>query len=100
MRELKSGKLKSKLHFLLLAPFLVVLLMQFNNCSKYKQPEISSSSEESNNSSSSSTGLTKTGDLCEDTIRELFSDGYYQFVQTVQVVMLLIPTNLNSQTPM
>ncbi|MGZ3724189.1 MAG: hypothetical protein ACXWQQ_00225 [Pseudobdellovibrio sp.] len=76
------SKLKSKVHFILLAPFLVVLLMQFNNCSKYKQPDMSQSSDSSSSSSSTgTTGLTKTGDLCEDTIRQLFADGYYQFVR-------------------
>lgn len=80
----KLSKLKNKIHFILLAPFLVVLLMQFNNCSKYKQPELSTSSESTNNGSSSNgvAGLVKTGDLCEDTIRENFANGYYQFVRT------------------
>ncbi len=56
------------------------MLLQFNNCSKYHPPDMSSSSSSSNTSSSTS-GLTKTGDLCEDTIRELFAEGYYQFVR-------------------
>lgn len=70
-------------HLILAAPFVLVMLLQFNNCSKYQPPDMSqaSSSSSSNNSSSSASGLTKTGDLCEDTIRELFADGYYQFVR-------------------
>lgn len=69
-------------HFILAAPFVLVMLLQFNNCSKYQPPDMSSAStSEPSNSSSSSSGLTKTGDLCEDTIRLLFADGYYQFVR-------------------
>lgn len=66
---------------MLLAPFVLVLLMQFNNCSKYKQPADEKSSISANTPLSDLgevKGITKTGDLCEDTIREHFYEGYYQ----------------------
>jgi hypothetical protein len=78
------GKLKTssiKVQYLLLAPFAVVLLMQFNNCSKYKQPADEQTSISANTPLSDLgevKGITKTGDLCEDSIREHFYEGYYQ----------------------
>lgn len=78
------GKLKTinfKTQYVLLAPFVLVLLMQFNNCSKYKQPGDEASSISANTPLSDLgevKGITKTGDLCEDTIREHFYEGYYQ----------------------
>lgn len=41
----------------------------------------SSSTSSAGGTSSSASGLTKTGDLCEDTLRELFAAGYYPFVR-------------------
>lgn len=78
------GKLnfsKIKIQYVLLAPFAVLLVMQFNNCSKYKQPVEDKSSISANTPLSDLgevKGITKTGDLCEDQIREHFYEGYYQ----------------------
>lgn len=75
-------KIKQYRPYMLLVPFALVLVLQFNNCSKYQPPEITSSSTSENESNSGSSGLTKTGDLCEDTLRELFAKGYYKMVRT------------------
>lgn len=78
----KLNPFKIKIQYVLLAPFFVLCLMQFNNCSKYKQPVEESSSIAANTPLSDLgeiKGITKTGDLCEDQIREQFYEGYYQF---------------------
>ena len=63
-----------------------MLLLQFNNCSKYKQDLSLQASQSSSNAPSSVSGeekpLTPTGDLCEDSIRNTFHEGYYRFVRT------------------
>jgi hypothetical protein len=70
-----------KTQYVLLAPFALVLLMQFNNCSKYKQPGEESSSISANTPLSDLgevKAITLTGDVCEDEIRQHFYEGYYQ----------------------
>ena len=78
---------KHRTYILIILPAVLLLLFQFNNCSKYKQDR--SSPEYSNSSSSFSLddgdpllALTPTGDLCEDSVRQLFATGYYKFVRT------------------
>lgn len=67
-------------------PAVLILLLQFNNCSKYKQDRTSAAYTGSSSSLSLENGnpaaaLIPTGDLCEDTIRTLFANGYYKFVR-------------------
>jgi hypothetical protein len=68
---------------MLLVPAGLVLMLQFNNCSKYKQDLTLASADSSSNAPSSSLSeMTPTGDLCEDSIRQTFHEGYYNFVRT------------------
>ena len=68
---------------MLVLPFALILLLQFNNCSKYKQPEVASNSIAAG-TPLSSVGqikeMTLTGDVCEDNIRRTFYEGYYQML--------------------
>ena len=76
------GIAKIKPQYLLSLVFMLLVLVQFNNCSKYKQPknESSISAGTSLEELGGVVEMRKTGDLCEDEIRQHFAEEYYPFL--------------------